>query len=326
MYRCRICGGPESERIGVREMMYGTRERFEYFVCSWCRCIQIAQIPQDLSVYYPSYYYSLAKSKETGRLKRGIRRRRLGNFLGKRGYFWGWVNRFSRHQPSWLWWARKANIDFGSRILDVGCGAGRLLVNMWNWGFQQLIGVEPHLDTELRFAGGVRILKGVVEDVEGVFDLVMFHHSFEHMPDPLSALRDTFRLLAPGGRVLIRIPVADSEAWRIYGADWVQFDAPRHLFLHTRSSIHSLADQAGFKVEEIVFDSSDFQFWGSELYRRDIPLHDPVLGKDVNLDHVFSREELRDFAERARELNEQGRGDQACFFLRKPESGMPTIP
>lgn len=317
MYSCRICGGRGEKPLIVREMLHGTREQFEYFVCSECRCLQIAEIPANLSLYYPRHYYSFAIPRESGPLKRAIRSKRLEHFLAPEGYFWGWVNRLSRHRPWWLWWARRVNINLNSRILDVGCGSGKLLVNMSNWGFRALVGVEPHIESSIKFPRGVHIQKGVIGDVEGVFDLIMFHHSLEHMPAPLSALRDTFRLLAPGARALVRIPVADSEAWRTYGADWVQLDAPRHLFLHTRESIRLLADRSGLEVEEVVFDSYEFQFWGSELYRRDIPMHSAT-GKAVSPELVFSKDELDDFAARARELNEQGRGDQACFFLRKP--------
>lgn len=317
MHQCRICGGPGGECFDVREMMYGTRERFAYFPCSLCHCLQIAQVPADLSVYYPGDYYSLSKSKESGRVKRAIRSRRLKALLGRDGHFWRWVNRWSRHQPSWLWWARKARIGPDSRILDVGCGAGRLLVNMSNWGFRRLTGVEPHIEADIAYPAGVQVLKRSIENAGGAFDFVMFHHSFEHIAEPLSALRTTCRVLAPGGRALIRIPVADSEAWQIYGADWVQLDAPRHLFLHTRNSMKILADQAGLELDEVIFDSSGFQFWGSELYRRDIPLLEGGNGRALRL--VFSEEELLNFEVRARELNERGRGDQACFFLHKPE-------
>lgn len=318
MHRCRVCGGAGGDQVTALEMMFGTREPFDYFVCSSCECLQIVEIPSDLSAYYPRDYYSFAKPKVSGRIKRAIRSRRMASLLGARGYFWSWVNRITPRDTSWLWWARKANIGLDSRILDVGCGAGQLLVDMSNWGFRQLNGVEPHIDSDVRFSSGVHIQKGAIGDVKGAFELIMFHHSFEHMSEPLSVLRNTSRLLAPGAQALVRIPVADSEAWHTYGTDWVQLDAPRHLFLHTRKSIQVLAEQAELKVEEVIFDSSDFQFWGSELYRRGIPLRDPVTHRGTDHHLVFSEEERQNFSARAQELNERGRGDQACFFLRKP--------
>src|SRR5262249_6924860 len=150
-----------------------------------------------------------------------------------------------------------------------------------NWGFRRLTGVEPYIERDITYSRDVKILKRSIEDVEGAFDFIMFHHSFEHIGKPLSTSRGAYRLLAPGGRVMIRIPVSDSEAWRIYGTDWVQLDAPRHLFLHTRNSIQVLSHSAGLTLDEVVCDSNDFQFWGSEFYRRDIPLRDVSTGLPI---------------------------------------------
>jgi hypothetical protein len=53
--RCRICGNSEGNTtIVVREMMFGSRDPFDYLVCAVCGCIQIAEVPKNLSDYYPS--------------------------------------------------------------------------------------------------------------------------------------------------------------------------------------------------------------------------------------------------------------------------------
>ena len=41
----------------VREMMYGFKDEFDYFECGNCGCLQIEQIPDDLSKYYPENYW-----------------------------------------------------------------------------------------------------------------------------------------------------------------------------------------------------------------------------------------------------------------------------
>jgi hypothetical protein len=146
----------------------------------------------------------------------------------------------------------------------------------------------------------------------------MFQHSFEHLPDPQAALAAAARLLPPGGRCLIRLPLVSSYAWEHYGVDWVQLDAPRHFFLHSEESIRRLAAGAGLEILKIVYDSTAFQFVGSELYRRDIPLRSQT-PDDVQLRATaFSREEIAAFERHARELNAETRGDQAAFYLTKP--------
>src|SRR6185437_9012453 len=100
---------------------------------------------------------------------------------------------------------------------------------------------------------------------------IMFHHSFEHIEDQIGTLAEVKSKLSPNGLCLIRIPVAQ-WAWRHYGVNWVQLDAPRHFVIHTHESMIMAAEQAGLNIVNVEYDSTAFQFWGSELYRKDIPL------------------------------------------------------
>jgi hypothetical protein len=137
------------------------------------------------------------------------------------------------------------------------------------------------------------------------------------MPDPAAALGEVRRLLRPGAFALIRIPLAGSFAWREYGPDWVQLDAPRHLHLHTLASMRLLAERASFEVDRVEFDSTGFQFWGSEQYRRGIALFDARSYAVAPRRAVFSPAEIGAFEVRAEELNRSGEADSACFYLRR---------
>jgi SAM-dependent methyltransferase len=144
----------------------------------------------------------------------------------------------------------------------------------------------------------------------------MLHHSFEHLPHPRTALRDIHRLLAPGGIALIRMPVVN-QAWTTYGSDWVQLDPPRHLFLYTEAGFAKMAEESGFVIEQIVYDSGSMQFWGSEQYKLDIPLNDPRSHNRPKTGTIFSPEQIEDWEREAERLNEQGLGDQAAYYLTK---------
>jgi hypothetical protein len=152
--------------------------------------------------------------------------------------------------------------------------------------------------------------KGTLSDVEGKWDLIMFHHSLEHIEDQRGTLARVGQLLGPDGWCLIRVPTVDSDAWDEYRDRWVQLDAPRHLTLHSMASMERLADSAGLRVEAVVHDSTAFQFEGSELYRRGRPLSDLARSG-------VPRGQRRAYATRAAALNRVGRGDQAAFFLRR---------
>ncbi|MBC8422502.1 class I SAM-dependent methyltransferase [bacterium] len=217
-----------------------------------------------------------------------------------------------------LEWLARMGLDYDASILDVGCGAGVLLRELRRDGFRNLRGIDPFIAGDLDLGCGVRVHRRGLDAHDGRHDLVMLHHSLEHMPDQPGVFGHLRRLVRPGGWLLIRIPVADSLAWREYGVDWVQLDAPRHFYLHTRRSLDRLAGGAGFARRRLEHDSTGFQFWGSEQYRRDVPLHDPRSELSRPDRSLFGRGALAEFERRARALNVSGEGDQAVFFYQAP--------
>lgn len=104
--------------------------------------------------------------------------------------------------------------DRYGRVLEVGCGTGFLILNLWLAGFVE----EPHAcdispgmlavcaesarrvgcDLQLRVADAERL---PYED--GEFELVVGHAILHHIPEPSTALAEIHRVLRPGGAVLI---------------------------------------------------------------------------------------------------------------------------
>jgi SAM-dependent methyltransferase len=326
---CAVCQNKSSNKVFVaREMNFGLRDRFEYFECASCGCVQIKETPADLSQYYPPQYYAGAIDKgREGPLKRFLKHQRAkhclygGNMLGMllaRRYGRPVAEIFGK--PDHYTWLKRCNLDFASDILDVGCNSGNSLLSMSEDGFSNLTGIDPFIEKNIDYKPGLRILKADVRQMDGQFDFVMLHHTFEHMEEPLAAMKQFYRLLKHDRFLLIRTPVASSFSYRKYGANWVQLDAPRHLFVHTLRSIHSLAANSGFHVVGAAFDSTEFQFWGSEQYVVDIPLRDSRSYAVDPRNSMFSKEQITAFRQQAEQLNRSNDGDSACFYLYKASS------
>lgn len=324
---CRICGNGTGNRSHLaREMMFGLRDAFEYLECGRCGCLQVAEIPADLARYYPDTFGSLCalRDRRPAPWMRWLWRRRARYALGERVTFGRVASRLLQHPKIGIWgepdpftWLRRCGAGLDARILDVGCGTGSLLLALRDYGFTRSAGVDPMLPRTLRYSGGVRIHGGPLADVPGPFDVVMFHHCLEHVPDLLETLGEAGDRLAPDCWAIIRTPMVGGHAWRAYGIDWVQLDAPCHRHIPTLRSMRHLAQQAGLEIVAIEWNSFAVQFWGSEQYRLGIPLMDErshLVSQSIS---PFERAQIESGEARARELNAKGDGDSTCFYLRR---------
>ncbi|MBD2654451.1 class I SAM-dependent methyltransferase [Synechocystis sp. FACHB-383] len=307
---CLACGEADNfHPFTVRETMLGIGDIHQYGECQNCGSIQNLALPKDLSRYYPNHYYSLTPSKEN-QLKTWLRTQRAHHGLGKTTPI-GALSTLFFGQPYFVPWLKYSRITYDSAILDIGCGGGTLLRHLHACGYQNLTGVDPFLKESVKVAG-IELLKLGIEglDQNQNYDLIMLHHSLEHMVEPLWTLKHIARLLNPQGIALIRIPVAGTWAWRTYGANWVQLDAPRHLLIPSVQGMKQLIEQAGLCLQKIEFDSDQFQFIGSEKNR---------LGKAFNTDpkDLFSSRQLQQFTQQAHQLNTENDGDQACFWIKR---------
>jgi 2-polyprenyl-3-methyl-5-hydroxy-6-metoxy-1,4-benzoquinol methylase len=179
-----------------------------------------------------------------------------------------------------------------------------------------VIGIDPFLEKPIAYTNGPRILNVALEAVEGQWDIVMFHHSFEHVTDPLETLEACAARLAPGGTCVIRIPTVSSYAWRHYKTNWYALDPPRHITLFSRAGLALLAERTGLFVERVVDDSFAAQFWASEQCANNVGFMSSQSYLITPHKSPFTAADIRTFDARARDLNARGEGDQAVFYLK----------
>jgi SAM-dependent methyltransferase len=305
---CVACGsGRAGDRHIVPEAMDRTGESFAYRECGACSTLQIETVPADLGDYYKQdSYYSFAGPPP--KFRRGWLRVppvRLALRLNTELYL---RTGLGKGMP----WVKAAGLRPDDRILDIGCGGGTLLFMLHVFGYRHLRGADPFLDATRELLPGVSLLKATHQELDGRFEWVMLHHTFEHVADPRALLASVRRVLASDGRVLIRIPVAGTWAWRHYKTDWVSLDAPRHMVLYTIDGFRRIIEDCGFQLERVFYDSQNFQFWGSELVRTG-----EKHGKADPARH-FTAAQLTEWSAESERLNQALDGDQACFILKLP--------
>jgi SAM-dependent methyltransferase len=245
-------------------MNLGYGDEFHYGECATCGSLTLLDPPRDLQRYYPATgYYSLRTPWLVTAADRGFRAR-----VSHGGSPW-----LRARLANWelldtaLSAVGRLSLSKSAAILDVGSGRGRLVDELERLGYRSVVGIEPFVPEDAPASPLVR--RGTLTQLGGEerFDLVMFHHSLEHIAAPAVALELVRTLLSDHGTLLVRLPLV-GPAFDRYGACWYGIDAPRHSFVPTVSGLHALLARCGFRVQQSYFDSTSAQFLVSEEFER----------------------------------------------------------
>jgi SAM-dependent methyltransferase len=129
-------------------------------------------------------------------------------------------------------------------VLEYGVGKG------WNLAAlrcRRKIGfdVADFLEPSLR-ATGMEFVVDTKELPDAVADVVICHHTLEHVPHPPDVLEEIRRLLKPWGRLLLYVPWEHEGKYEHFRAA----EPNHHLYSWNVQTLGNLVEEAGFQISQ----------------------------------------------------------------------------
>ena len=142
-------------------------------------------------------------------------------------------------------------------LLEIGCSMGFLLAKFRDDGWDAQ-GIEPNRGY-CEFIGeyhGIKASPAILEEA-GVaassFDVVVMLHVIEHVPDPLGTLKEIYRVLKPGGTLILETPRYDSLMFKLMRHRERSVSCDGHIYFFTTDTLKQMSKKAGFEVQLINY-------------------------------------------------------------------------
>ena len=229
---CPICGKPVEKRERARHLP-------RFFLCPHCGGFFTDQKPR---IQYEEQYF-------TEKPKRAEKKSVFSPLLD----FFLWLRMRKIRK------IMKENTTAGGegekRILDYGCGNGKLVAYLRKKGFD-VDGYDPEVSAvALAHMQGLPVFGEIPEKQ---YDLIMFWHCLEHTCEPLKDTRAVSRFLKPDGKILVAVPHGGSWEAKIFGESWFCYDWPFHMVHFTPRALSVLLSQSGFKELSIDYFNPEY--------------------------------------------------------------------
>ena len=138
------------------------------------------------------------------------------------------------------------------KLVEVGSGLGYLL-NFFKEDGWDTVGLEPnagmckYAEVEL----GLTVISKILEKAgfeDNSADTVLMMHVIEHVPEPATTLKEIYRILKPGGILVLETPRYDTLAFKLLGKRERSLSCDGHIYFFTSDTLAQIAKKVGFTI------------------------------------------------------------------------------
>jgi SAM-dependent methyltransferase len=138
------------------------------------------------------------------------------------------------------------------KLVEVGSGLGYLL-NFFKQDGWDVVGLEPnagmckYAEVEL----GLTVIPKILEKAgfeDNSADTVLMMHVIEHVPEPDTTLKEIYRILKPGGILVLETPRYDTLAFKLLGKRERSLSCDGHIYFFTSDTLAQIAKKVGFTI------------------------------------------------------------------------------
>lgn len=260
MNTCPWCGTASDKLYLKLKDYFLSQEKFEIMECPQCGLLFTVPrpSPQQIGKYYKSDEYYSHQQNKNGFIPRIYENVKTFNLKNKVSMAIG-------------------GLPHG-KLLDIGCGVGDFLVQVKKQGWE-IAGIEPSDDAKLiakdRLGFTPLTPSESVNLQKHSFDVITLWHVLEHIDDLEFQTSEIYRLLKPGGRLIIALPNYQSFDCQYYKDKWAAWDVPRHLNHFAPNTLRAIITSLDFQVidtQKLIWDAYYISYMSERFKEHSLPL------------------------------------------------------
>lgn len=228
-FPCRVCGSKELTFYYGE----GNSQQYKYYKCPVCSLVNYdLELGLDQEQYAEEYFDTNDKEHQ--------------------------VNRYNEQTFQFI----TRNLTAAGTVLEIGCGSGYLLNRLKGAGWDvKGMDLSSMLVEEIKKRLGLDVIVSDFMEYEipddKKFDLVILRHVFEHLPDPMKAIKKMGGLIKEDGYILMEFPNIEAPELKLKRMIWrlglrsykkERDRLPGHANEFSRKSFKYLLEKTGFSL------------------------------------------------------------------------------